>query len=180
MQSRKAWDDWYGEGARGGGGRGGGGGPVGEARGLSFSLPLTPRAAAARAGAAGRPAANDPVEAWQPPEGDEEGGSESHAAREEGGGAGLGLLGVARECGGRGRLLSPYWPPAAPGAPADVAVQLRRRLRARARGGASSPAAAAGAPPPLAARMSELLPLLHSLLRPAYLDPDVLAQAVQR
>ncbi|GLC43000.1 hypothetical protein PLESTB_000277900 [Pleodorina starrii] len=99
--------------------------------------------------------------------------------------------------GGGIRLQAQFWPPAPRGSRWDL-TRLCPLVAAAGGGGA----AAAGPPPHgvvgcggggaaglggrgqlagrLAGRMGELCPLLHSLLRPAYLDPDVLAQAVQR
>ncbi|GIL62394.1 hypothetical protein Vafri_16613 [Volvox africanus] len=97
--------------------------------------------------------------------------------------------------GGSSRLRAQFWPPAPPGSPWDLTRHCP--LVATAPSGGSggggeygdggsgfNNVALLGGRGRLAGqllpRMGELCPLLHSLLRPVYLDPDVLAQAVQR
>ncbi|GIM08954.1 hypothetical protein Vretimale_12858 [Volvox reticuliferus] len=110
--------------------------------------------------------------------------------------------------GGNSHLRAQFWPPAPPGSPWDLTRQCRLAVTAPSGSngggygtensggggggggeygdggsGISSLALLGGRgrlAGQLVGRMGELCPLLHSLLRPAYLDPDVLAQAVQR
>ncbi|KXZ47768.1 hypothetical protein GPECTOR_33g650 [Gonium pectorale] len=167
--SREAWDADYvfgsgnEEGARGGGGGGGGGG-------------------SARGGVRSRGGGRSSGEAQGPWFGSGPGDGNG------GGGGG----------GGSHKPRSPFWPPAPPGSRWDLATQKAPPPPTVAAGGGKGDVGALGGgggggggggaalggrsrlAGALCGRMSELCPLLHSLLRPAYLDPDVLAQAVQR
>ncbi|GLI71263.1 hypothetical protein VaNZ11_016383 [Volvox africanus] len=118
-----------------------------------------------------------------------------------------GSVGGGSSRGGSSRLRAQFWPPAPPGSPWDltrhcplgVTAPIGRSggeygVRTGGGGGEGGGYGDGGSgiinvallggrgrlAGELVRRMGELCQLLHSLLRPAYLDPDVLAQAVQR
>ncbi|EFJ47298.1 hypothetical protein VOLCADRAFT_105117 [Volvox carteri f. nagariensis] len=90
--------------------------------------------------------------------------------------------------GGGGNCLQvQFWPPAARGSRGDLTGLFPLAVAsggykdvASSSGGGGGGGGRGQVAGVLSGRMGELRPLLHSLLRPAYLDPDVLAQAVQR
>lgn len=84
----------------------------------------------------------------------------------------------------------PFWPPGAPGTQHDLtahhpsgrgqAMPAQAAGPPAAGGGGAAAASEGGLAVELAGSMAGLCPLLHSLLRPAYLDPALLKQAVER